>query len=296
MCYNGNAIYLHLGGFMSDFIEEVLKDTIIDGVKLLPFLFVAFLIIELLEHKLNSKKIISKSGKLGPFIGSILGAFPQCGFSVLGTNLYSTRIITIGTLISIYLSTSDEMIPIMLSENIEISTILKIIGIKVIVGIMFGFIIDFIIRRKEEIKIKDCCEDEHCNCKDGILKSVCHHTISIFLFIFIASLVINTILFFLGEAFLQKIFLKDSILSPFISSLVGLIPNCASSVVITELYLSNAISFGSLISGLLTGAGVGILVLFRTNKNIKENILILLTIYGIGVLVGIIFDLIGVVI
>lgn len=281
---------------MEEFVEEVLKDTLIDGVKLLPFLFVAFLIIELLEHKLNSKKIISKAGKAGPFIGSILGAAPQCGFSVLGTNLYSTRIITLGTLISIYLSTSDEMLPIMISQNIDISIILKIIGIKVIVGMIFGFIIDLIIRKREEVNIKNCCEEEHCHCEKGIFLSTLHHTISIFLFILIASLLINTILFFLGEEFLQKIFLKDSIFGPFISSLVGLIPNCASSVVITELYLSNAIGFGSLISGLLTGAGVGILVLFRTNKNMKENLFILLTIYGIGVLIGVLFDLIGVVI
>lgn len=281
---------------MSEFIEEVLKDTLIDGIKLIPFLFVAFLIIELLEHKLNSKKIITKSGKFGPFFGSILGAFPQCGFSVLGTNLYSTRIITLGTLISIYLSTSDEMIPIMISQDIDISVVLKIIGIKVIVGMLFGFIIDLLLRKKEDMKIKDCCEDENCHCEKGLIHSTLHHTISIFLFILIASLLINTTLFFLGEEFLQKLFLKDSIFSPFISSLVGLIPNCASSVVITELYLNSALTFGSLMSGLLTGAGVGILVLFRTNKNIKENVLILLTIYGIGVVIGILFDLIGVVI
>ena len=281
---------------MDKFVDEVLKDTLIDGLKLLPFLFVAFLIIELIEHKLNSKKIVSKAGKFGPFIGSILGAAPQCGFSVLGTNLYSTRIITIGTLISIYLSTSDEMIPIMLSQDMEIGIILKIIGIKVIVGMIFGFVIDLILRKKEEVNIKACCEEENCHCEKGLLISTLHHTLSIFLFILLASLIINTILFFLGEEFLQKVFLKDSIFGPFISSLVGLIPNCASSVVITELYLSSAISFGSLISGLLTGSGVGILVLFRTNKNIKENIFILLSIYSIGVLVGILFDLIGVVI
>ena len=280
---------------MKEFLEEVVLDTLIDGIKLIPFLFVAFLIIELLEHKLDSKKIVSKSGKFGPFIGSILGAFPQCGFSVLGTNLYSTRIITLGTLISIYLSTSDEMIPIMLSQKIDTITVLKIIGIKVIVGMIFGFIIDLLLRKKEEVSIKECCEEDHCHCEKGILRSTLHHTLSIFLFILVASLLINTILFFLGEEFLQRLFLKDSIFGPFISSLVGLIPNCASSVVITELYLSNAITFGALMSGLLTGAGVGILVLFRTNKNLKENISILLTIYSIGVIIGMVFDIIGVV-
>ncbi len=277
-------------------MQEVLLDTLLDGLKLLPFLFIAFLIIELIEHKLNSKKVIKKAGKLGPFIGSLLGAFPQCGFGVMATNLYATRIITLGTLISIYLSTSDEMLPIMLGENVDISIIVKILSIKVIVGMICGFAIDFILRKKQDkLEIKECCDDAHCDCEHGIFKSTLKHTFSILFFIMLVSFILNTYLFFVGEDTLARIFLKDTLFGPFISSLVGLIPNCASSVVITELYLSGAVTTGSMLAGLLTGSGVGLMVLFKTNKNLKENIYILLTIYGIGVLVGIIIDLMGIV-
>ena len=125
---------------------DIIKDTLIDGLKLIPFLFIAFLIIEFIEHKLDnkSKTIISKSGKVGPLVGGILGLFPQCGFSVMATNLYITRIITLGTLISIYLSTSDEMLPLLISHNTDISIIIKILAIKLLVGVICGFIIDFI--------------------------------------------------------------------------------------------------------------------------------------------------------
>lgn len=277
-------------------MKEIIIDTLIDGIKLLPFLLITFLIIEWLEHKVNSKKIINKSGKFGPLVGGILGAFPQCGFSVSATNLYVTRIITIGTLIAVYLSTSDEMLPIMLSEGINFSTILKIILIKVVIGILIGFIIDLIFRKKEKIEINNLCEEEHCHCEKGILLSSIHHTLNVFIFIVIISFILNMVLTYLGEETLQNIFLKDSFFSPFISSLVGLIPNCAASVTITELYLNNVITFGSAMAGLLTGSGVGILVLFKYNKNIKENLLILSIIYIVGIVSGILLNLTGIVI
>lgn len=282
-------------------MADVIVDTLIDGLKLIPFLFLAFLIIEIIEHKLTgkSKKIISKSGKFGPVVGSALGIVPQCGFSVIATNLYVTRIISLGTLISIYLSTSDEMLPILLSENVEISTILKILGVKFVIGILYGFIIDFIFRKKEKEEEVNysICEDEHCHCdckngKGGIIKSALKHTGNTILFIAIISFILNVVLEFWGEEFLSKIFLKDSIFGPLVSSLVGLIPNCGSSVMITELYLNNAISFGSTIAGLLTGSGVAILVLFKTNKNLKENLAILGTLYGLGAVTGIIIEVI----
>lgn len=277
-------------------MKEIIIETLVDGIKLLPFLLVTFLLIEWLEHKVNSKKIINKSGKLGPLFGGVLGAFPQCGFSVSATNLYITRIVTMGTLVAVYLSTSDEMLPIMLSEGIAFSTILKILLIKVGIGVLIGFIIDLIFRTKQKIEIKDLCEEEHCHCEKGIFKSALHHTLSVFGFIIILSFILNTLLTYLGEDTLQNLFLKDSIFSPLISSLVGLIPNCASSVAITELYLNGAITFGSAMAGLLTGSGVGILVLFKYNKNLKENLTILGIIYTVGVISGILIDLIGIVI
>lgn len=278
-------------------MKEVILDTIIDSLKLIPFLLVAFLIIELLEHKLNNKtkNIITKSKKIGPIIGSLLGVIPQCGFSVMATNLYITRIITLGTLISIYLSTSDEMLIIMISEKVEISLILKILLIKIFFGIVYGLIIDKIINKKKEDKETnyELCDEEHCDCNHSILLSAIKHTLHITLFIFIITLIINTIFTLLGDNYLSKILLNNSILSPFITSLIGLIPNCAASVILTELYLNSTISLGALIGGLLTSSGSSLLVLIKNNKNQKENLSIILLLYTLGVLSGIIIELIS---
>ena len=277
-------------------MKEVILDTIIDSLKLIPFLLVAFLIIELLEHKLNNKTkhIITKSKKVGPIIGSLLGVIPQCGFSVMATNLYITRIITLGTLISIYLSTSDEMLIIMISEKVEISLILKILLIKIFFGIVYGLIIDKIINKKKKDKETnyELCDEEHCDCNHSILLSAIKHTLHITLFIFIITLIINTIFTLLGDNYLSKILLNNSILSPFITSLIGLIPNCAASVILTELYLNSTISLGALIGGLLTSSGSSLLVLIKNNKNQKENLSIILLLYALGVLSGIIIELI----
>lgn len=278
-------------------MKEVILDTIIDSLKLIPFLLVAFLIIELLEHKLNNKtkNIITKSKKVGPIIGSLLGVIPQCGFSVMATNLYITRIITLGTLISIYLSTSDEMLIIMISEKVEISLILKILLIKIFFGIVYGLIIDKIINKKKKEKETnyELCDEEHCDCNHSILLSAIKHTLHITLFIFIITLIINTIFTLLGDNYLSKILLNNSILSPFITSLIGLIPNCAASVILTELYLNSTISLGALIGGLLTSSGSSLLVLIKNNKNKKENLSIILLLYVLGVLSGIIIELIS---
>ncbi len=278
-------------------MKEVILDTIIDSLKLIPFLLVAFLIIELLEHKLNNKTkhIITKSKKVGPIIGSLLGVIPQCGFSVMATNLYITRIITLGTLISIYLSTSDEMLIIMISEKVEISLILKILLIKILFGIVYGLIIDKIINKKKKDKETnyELCDEEHCDCNHSILLSAIKHTLHITLFIFIITLIINTIFTLLGDNYLSKILLNNSILSPFITSLIGLIPNCAASVILTELYLNSTISLGALIGGLLTSSGSSLLVLIKNNKNQKENLSIILLLYALGVLSGIIIELIS---
>ena len=278
-------------------MKEVILDTIIDSLKLIPFLLVAFLIIELLEHKLNNKtkNIITKSKKVGPIIGSLLGVIPQCGFSVMATNLYITRIITLGTLISIYLSTSDEMLIIMISEKVEISLILKILLIKIFFGIVYGLIIDKIINKKKKDKETnyELCDEEHCDCNHSILLSSIKHTLHITLFIFIITLIINTIFTLLGDNYLSKILLNNSILSPFITSLIGLIPNCAASVILTELYLNSTISLGALIGGLLTSSGSSLLVLIKNNKNQKENLSIILLLYALGVLSGIIIELIS---
>lgn len=282
---------------------DVLIDTLIDGIKLLPFLFVAYLIMEILEHKTSNKtkNIIQKSGKFGPLFGGILGIFPQCGFSAIAANLYAGRIITLGTLIAIFLSTSDEMLPILISEAAPIDVILKILGIKLIIGVIAGFIIDLVInltskkaKDNDEEKIGDICEHEHCHCnEDGVLKSSIKHTLSIFIYILIVTLILNTLIHIIGEDKLSSFILNMPILGPIIAGLIGLIPNCASSVILTQLYLTNVISSATMISGLLVGAGVGILILFRVNKDIKENSKIIVLLYAIGVIAGIMLELCG---
>lgn len=280
-------------------MKEILIDTILDSIKLIPFLLLAFLIIELIEHKLNNKteKIITKSKKIGPIIGSILGAIPQCGFSVMATNLYITRIITLGTLISIYLSTSDEMLIIMISEKVPILLIIKILIIKIFFGILYGIIIDIILsKKKQDNKTNyELCDKDNCNCNHSIILSAIKHTLHITLFIFIITLIINTIFTLLGEKYLSKILLTNNILSPLITSLIGLIPNCAASVILTELYLNKAISLGALIGGLLTSSGSSLLILLKNNKNKKENITIILLLYSLGAISGIIIELINII-
>ncbi len=280
---------------------DILLDTILDSLKLLPFLFIAYLIMEYIEHKISdkSKEKIKKSGKFGPAIGSALGIFPQCGFSVAATNLYAARIITLGTLIAVYLSTSDEMLPILISRAAPIQIIISILVIKFVIGMIYGFLIDLVINLKNrnkqiENKIVDLCEEEHCHCEKGILKSALKHTISVFIYIFILTLIINIIVEIIGEDTLKNFMSGASIFEPVIASLIGLIPNCASSVIITELYLSEIISFGSLIAGLLVNAGAGILMLFRINKNLKENIKIIVLLFILGVVTGIAMNLVGI--
>ena len=287
---------------MKEYLSEVVFDGLIDVLKLIPFLFIAFLILEYIEHKMSKKNkdILSKNKKVGPLVGSLLGAFPQCGFSSLATNLFSSRVITLGTLIAIYLSTSDEMLPLMIAEKINVLSIIKIIGTKFIIGLIFGYLIDLIYRKKfksEEnivIHIHDMCHDHDCHCEEGILKSSLIHTLKITLYIFIATILISSLIYFIGEDSIKNILKHGNILTYFLSSLIGLIPNCASSVIITELYLNNMIYLGTLLSGTLTGAGVGLLILFKENKNIKENLIIVSIIYFIGVLIGFLIDLIGV--
>ena len=280
-------------------IIEILKETSIDTIKIIPFLFITYLIMEYIEHKTSNKvkDVIEKSGKFGPLLGGLLGIFPQCGFSVSATNLYSTRVITLGTLIAVYLTTSDEMLPILLTEAVSMSTIIEILGIKLIIGIIAGFAIDIILKvvkkgKVEEQTIEDLCEQEHCHCEHGIVTSALKHTLNIIVFIFIITLGINGIITVIGEDVIGQFVSKNVILGPIIAGLIGLIPNCASSVILTELFVENVISMPVLISGVAVNAGVGLLVLFKTNKNIKENLKIVGLLYIIGVLAGIILEIV----
>lgn len=279
-------------------IIEILEETIIDSIKLLPFLFITYLIMEYIEHKTTNKvkETIKKSGRFGSLIGSIVGIFPQCGFSVSATNLYAARVITLGTLISVYLTTSDEMLPILITEAVPITTILTILGIKLVIGIIAGVIIDCILNKfigeQQKENIEEICEHDHCHCEKGIVKSALRHSLNILIFIFFITLIINCIISYIGENTIASFISQNVIFGPIIAGIIGLIPNCASSVTLTELFVENIISMPILISGLLVNAGVGILVLFKTNKNIKQNLKIVSLLYVIGVISGIILEII----
>ena len=277
---------------------DIILDTLIDSIKLLPFLFVTYLILEYLEHKTGGKaqNVIKKSGKFGPAIGSLLGIVPQCGFSAAAANFYAGRVISLGTLIAIFLSTSDEMLPILISEAAPISLIGKVLLIKLLIGMVCGFIIDLFSKfnNKEkniEKEIEHLCEHDHCDCEHGVIRSAIKHSLNIFVFIIIVSFILNLLIHFIGEDTISSIFNSNKILGPILASFVGLIPNCASSVILTQLNLSGVISLSTMISGLLVNAGLGLLVLFRVNNNIKENILITTLLYVIGVLSGFILGI-----
>ena len=280
-------------------ILHILEHTAIETLRILPFLFITYLVMEYIEHKTSekSKDIIQKAGKLGPVLGAIVGIFPQCGFSVSATNLYAARVITLGTLISVYLATSDEMLPILLTESVPVTTILTILGLKLVIGIIAGFAIDAVIRlakkdKQEEQKIEELCEHDHCHCEEGIVVSAAKHTLNIIIFIFLITLVINGIIELIGEETIANFISQNVVLGPIIAGFIGLIPNCASSVILTELFIENVISMPMLISGVAVNAGVGLLVLFKTNKNLKENLTIVGLLYAIGVFSGIILQVI----
>lgn len=280
---------------------DIISETIIDSIKILPFLFISYLLIEYIEHKSSQKleKALSTSGKYSKVVGALLGIIPQCGFSAVAANLFSSRVITIGTLIAVFLATSDELIPIMISYPQRTGELIIILTLKLVIAIIAGTIIDVIINKRKKTKtqfdkdsmhehIHDMCK--HCDCEHGILKSSIRHTLSIFFFLLVITFIINIIVEYIGDENFRKIILSGSIFQPFVASIIGLIPNCAASVLLTTLYLEGSLSLGAIIAGLSTGAGVGTIILFRTNKNLKENLKILGLVYFIGVFSGIIID------
>lgn len=278
---------------------HALLHTLPEMLRLLPFLFLTYLVMELLEHKAGERieGALRRSGKLGPLVGGLLGAVPQCGFSAAASGFYAGRVISVGTLVAVFLATSDEMIPVAIAGNASPLFIFKLLGLKVAIGVLFGFVIDLLARHfrpNQEEHIEELCEEEGCHCENGILRSSIYHTLKIGLFLFLVMLLLNTVIEGLGESALGNLFISLPVLGPAVAALVGLIPNCASSVVITKLYLSGVISAGCLLSGLLSGAGIGILILFRINhRRMKENLLVLLLVFLIGTLCGSLADLFG---
>ena len=284
-----------LGG-IGRFIEEVVFHAIIDTLPLILFLFLTYLLMEFIEHSSSDKTVgfLKKAGPFGPVIGAGAGMIPQCGFSSVASNLYCTRIIKMGTLVAVFLSTSDEMLPLLISSSgIGAKKILFILLYKFAVAITVGFAIDVAMRlmkrEREEIDIDELCENDNCHCERGIFYSALHHTVKITLFIFICTLAINTAIFFIGQDNIAKIMYDKPVISHIIASVFGLIPNCSASVALTEFYTSGFITLGTMLSGLFAGSGAGLLVLFKVNKHRKAN----LAIVGILILTGIVFGLLA---
>lgn len=282
-----------------EMLINVFTDAAIDCIKMLPFLFLAFLLIEALEHYSSdfTKKLMIKVDKAGPVVGAVVGCVPQCGFSVMAANLYSGGIITIGTLIAVFLATSDEAILIIMGNPEHAGKIGILLLAKVIIAIVAGYLVDIFF--KKEIAVPhhegELCHDCGChNHSSGIVKPALRHTGKIFLYLFVFTFILNLCIEVLGIDRISAMMLGDTVFQPVIAALIGLIPNCAASVILTQLYLSGAISFASVIAGLCTGAGIGLVVLFKVNPDKKENVKIIAVLYGIAVAAGLILEMFGV--
>lgn len=280
-----------------EILKDVFMDATMDSVRMLPFLFVAFLMVEAFEHYSEkfSEHVMRGARSAGPVIGALLGCVPQCGFSVMGANLYAGNVISVGTLLSIFLATSDEAILVILGNPGYIKEVAGLLAAKVVIAIIAGYMVNLIFGKRLSSKGEhhDICE--HCGCHEeeaGILLPAWRHTFKIFVYIYALNMILDLLVELFGITRISTVMMNGTIIQPFITAIIGLIPNCAGSVILTQLYLHDAISFASVISGLCTGAGVGLLVLFRVNQDRKENIKILGLLYMIAVISGMILHVI----
>lgn len=281
------------------YLTDVILESLIETISVIPFLFLTYLFMEFLEHKAGSQTLsfLSKSGPLGPLVGASLGLAPQCAFSAVAANLYTGRVITVGTMLAAFLSTSDEMIFIMLGEGVGFEAILISLGFKLVSALAVGFGVDLVLklmkRDNRKIDIDAMCENNGCHCERGILSSALHHTVTVTLFILAVSVCINTLVYFIGTDILGGAMSSLPVISHLLAALVGLIPGCATSVALTSLFTHGIISGGVMMSGLLSGAGVGTLILLKVNKSWHERIFVLTVLLLSGFSLGILFDLTG---
>ena len=322
-------------GEFADIAIDVLQDAVLDTLYLLPFLFVTYLLMEWLEHMTGARtqEAIRRAGKAGPAIGALLGVVPQCGFSAAASTLYAGRVITLGTLFAVFLSTSDEMLPIFIAEQVPLQVLFGVLGLKVLIGMAFGFIVDAIMRATHRehagLRIHEICERDRCDCNQGcetceqnpqlvyehadchndcthehthhdhthdsgwagIAKSAVKHTVQVTLFVFLVSLALDAVLAVVGEDALGAFLSSNEALSVFGAAVIGLIPNCAASVAIAQLYVEGVLGFGACMAGLLSAAGVGLLVLVRTNRHAGENAAIIVALLAFSTLCGLVIQL-----
>lgn len=326
-----------------ELLADVLLDSLVDTLKLVPFLFVTYLAMEALEHSASHhvKAAVEKSGKAGPVVGSVLGALPQCGFSAMAATLYAGRVVTAGTLVAVILSTSDEMIPVFVAHQVAPARLFSILALKVVVAIVVGLLVDVALRALHRAgdghaHIHELCERAHCHCEEAeedeldeegvisradssvgsaeedrhseghhehhhhshgpwaIVRSSLVHTAQVTVFIFLVTLVFGLLIDGVGEEAIASLLTNHPVRATFIAALVGLIPNCGASVAITELFLDGTLATGPMVAGLLVSGGVGLLVLWRTNANPKQNAAITAFVYAVGVVVGLLVGAAGI--
>lgn len=312
---------------LAHIVEHALEHAFFDTIKLVPFLFVTYLAMEALEHRAGEKSeaVVRRAGAAGPLIGALLGAVPQCGFSTAAATLYAARVVSLGTLIAVFLSTSDEMLPILIAEQAPVDLVLKVLGIKILIGMVAGFAIDAVLRVRhrafEGLRIHELCERDRCHCNGecaacgsdpslvydferdtehehnhaggSIVRSALKHTLHVTVFVFAITLLLEIAIDSIGEDAFAAFMAGNPVASVLAACIVGAIPNCAASVAITELYLSGALGAGAMVGGLLVGSGVGLLVLFRTNRPMARNFVILAMLLAIGAATGLSLTLAG---
>lgn len=269
---------------------DTILDSLVDTGKILPILFLTYLLMEYLEHHAGGKaaRLLQRARGAGPFFGALLGLVPQCGFSGAAASFYAGGAITAGTLLAVFLATSDEMLPILISAQVSGKTVLTILGVKLVCGVLVGFLVDFFLRLRHvgrHREIHEFCEREHCSCDGGILRSALRHTVKIILLIFAVTVLLNLVFLYLPKERIATVW-SIPVLGELLAAIVGLLPNCAASVMITDLYLSGVMGPGPMLAGLLVNAGVGLLVLFRVNRNRRENLAIGGTLLLSGVILG----------
>ena len=277
--------------------KSSLADAFFDSLNLFPFLLATYLLLEYLEQYSSNKSLnwVANSGKWGTVVGAFCGLLPQCGFAAAAANFYAAKIISMGTLIAVFLSTSDEMLPILISNAMPINSILLIVAIKFFIGLFFGLLCEILFFQKNrKVDIESLCKKEDCHCVgNGVLRPALYHALKITVFVCLITFCLNIFMAVCGDDFWNNSVFKNRFFAPVAGALVGLFPNCSASIALSQMWVDGAISFGGLIAGLSSGAGVGMLVLFRVNDNKKDNIKIVAITYISAVIAGFVVEMFG---
>ncbi len=299
-----HGVHSHDSGFWATILDAG-KDALADSLLSIPVLLIAYIAMELLENskRFNEDILHGYSRKAGPLLGGLLGAVPQCGISGAAATLFSTGAVTVGTMLAVFFSTSDEMLPILLSaltdRSVSVGRVAWILAGKAVLGIALGYAADLLLRSviRPGKDISSFCEREHCHCEDSgnaflsAFRSAVKHTLKIAVMLIAVNFLLNLIFAFIGMERLSASILTTPVLGVALLALFGLIPNCSVSVILTRSYLSGIIGVGGLFAGLLSNAGIGLLVLFRNNKNRRENLIITVTLFALSAAVGMVLSL-----